>query len=96
MFVGVLKVEVYMESNRSLKDKRQLVRSLKGKIKSRFTNVSVSEVDSFDFWKKATLGFTVVGSDYSMVNSYLDQILDFIRSRGFFHIINSYSDIVRF
>lgn len=96
MFIGVLKVEIYMEGNRSLKEKRQAVKSLLGKVRSRYVNISVSEVDSLDLWKKATLGFSLVANDKPLVNSLLDQLLLFVRENGFDRIVSSEIEIIHF
>ena len=96
MVIGALKVEIYMEGNRSLKEKRTIIKSLLGKIRSRFINISVSEVGSHDIWKHSTLGFTLVGNDTSLVNSLLDQLQIYIKENGFFHIVSSEIDIIHF
>lgn len=96
MVIGILKVEIYMEGNRSLKEKRQLVRSLLGKVRSKFVNISVSEVDSLDLWKKTTIGFSIVSNDKPFVNSVLDQLLQFVKDNGFYHIVSSEIDIINF
>ncbi len=96
MVIGILKVEIYMEGNRSLKEKRQFVKSLLGKVRSKFVNISVSEVESLDLWKKTTLGFSIVSNDKPLVNSVLDQLLLFVKDNGFCHIVSSEIDIINF
>lgn len=96
MIIGVLKIEIYMEGNRSLKEKRQIIKRLLGKVRSKFINISVSEVDSHDMWKNATLGFSFVSNDKPLVNSVLDQLQHFIRDNGFFHIVSSEIEIIHF
>lgn len=96
MFIGVLKIELYMEGNRSLKDKRQMIKSFTGKMKSRFSNISVSEVGSLDLWKKSTVGLSVVGNDIPHINSILDQILRYVETSFYFRIISSETDIIHF
>ena len=91
MIVGVLKIELYMEGNRSLKEKRSSIKGIIGKIKSKFVNISISEIDSLDLWKKATLGIAFVGNETHFVNSVLDKILDFIEDTGLYQIL--FSDI---
>ena len=82
MVIGVLKIELYMNGNRSLKEKRQVLRSLIQRIKSHFSNVSISEVDSQNLWKRATIGVSFVSNETPHVNSTLDQVLKFIDSSG--------------
>lgn len=96
MIIGVLKIEIYMEGNRSLKEKRQIVKRLLGKVRSKFINISVSEVDSHDMWKSSTLGFTFVGNDKPLVNSILDQLQHYIKDNTFFHVVSSEIEIIHF
>jgi len=96
MVIGILKIEIYMEGNRSLKEKRKIIKSLLGKIRSRFINISVSEVGSQDIWKHALLGFTLAGNDTPFVNSLLDQLQTYIKENGFFHIVSSEIEIINF
>ena len=46
MVIGIVRIDLYMNDNRSLKAKRQTVKGLIHRVQSRFTNVSISEVDS--------------------------------------------------
>lgn len=96
MIIGVLKVEIYMEGNRSLKEKRQIIKKLLGRIRSKFVNISVSEVDSLNLWKNSTLGFSFVSNDTPLVNSVLDQLQLFIKDNGYCRIVSSEIDIIHF
>lgn len=55
MPVAYLTLELRIEAAHSLKDKRQVVRSLKDRLRNSF-NVSVAEMDVTDLWQRATLG----------------------------------------
>ena len=61
----------------SLKDKRQVVRSLKDSIRGRF-NVSVAEVDHQDLWRRATLGVAVVSGDHHTARVVLERVSRFV------------------
>ena len=82
MVIGILRLDLYMDGNRSLKDKRQTLKSLIHRAKSRFKNISIAEVDSNDLWQKATIGISFVSNEKRHVNSMLDQVTDFIESTG--------------
>ncbi|HML95916.1 MAG TPA: DUF503 domain-containing protein [Thermodesulfobacteriota bacterium] len=82
MVIGIVSIDLYMNGNRSLKAKRQIVKSLIRRVQSRFINVSISEVGSLDLWQKATIGIAFVGNETRFVNSVLDQVTDFIESTG--------------
>ena len=79
MVVGILVVELYIPRNGSLKGKRQVIKSLKERVKSRF-NVSIAEVGDLDLWQKAVLGIACVANERGFVNGVLDHVLDFIVS----------------
>jgi hypothetical protein len=85
-----------MNGNRSLKDKRQTLKSLIQRIKSRFNNVSVSEVGSHDLWQKATIGISFVGNESRFVNSVLDRVTQFIESTGVVEMGQREFEIIHF
>ncbi len=77
MVVASLSLALLVPESGSLKDKRQIVRSLKDRIRNRF-NVSVAEVDHQDMWQRATLGVAVVGPDHGSVRLVLDNVARFV------------------
>ncbi|MEM7007603.1 MAG: DUF503 domain-containing protein [Thermodesulfobacteriota bacterium] len=86
MVVGILRIDLYMDGNRSLKEKRQTLKSLIHRAKSRFNNISIAEVDSNELWQKATIGIAFVSNEKRHANSVLDQVADFIDSTGLVQI----------
>lgn len=58
--LGVLTIELRVEEAHSLKDKRQVVQSLKGRLRNRF-NVAIAEIDGQDTWQRAILALVTVG-----------------------------------
>jgi uncharacterized protein YlxP (DUF503 family) len=79
MVVGICVIELYIPQNGSLKGKRQVLQSIKTKIKNRF-NVAIAEVGEQDLWQKAILGVTTVANDRSFVNEVMDKVVGFISS----------------
>ncbi len=94
MVVGIVRIDLYMDGNRSLKDKRQTLKSLIHRAKSRFNNISIAEVDSNDLWQKATVGISYVSNEKRHVNSVLDQVADFIDSTGLVQMGNKELEII--
>ncbi|HEB72698.1 MAG TPA: DUF503 domain-containing protein, partial [Nitrospirae bacterium] len=47
MVVGVCRISIALHGNRSLKGKRQVIQSVKDKVKKRF-NISIAEVGNHD------------------------------------------------
>ncbi|MHC4639020.1 MAG: DUF503 domain-containing protein [Planctomycetota bacterium] len=85
MTVGVLTIQLNLNGVASLKEKRSIVKSLIGRLKSRF-NVSTSEVDRQDNKQLAVIGIAIVSNDGTFVNQQLDTIIDFIRRDGRFYL----------
>jgi uncharacterized protein YlxP (DUF503 family) len=77
MTVGVLTAELWIEGADSLKDKRQVLRSLIAHLRNAF-NISVSEVADQDIWRRATIGIAVVTTDARHAGEVLDKVVDHI------------------
>jgi uncharacterized protein len=68
--IAFLILELHIEAAHSLKDKRQVVRSLKDRLRSSF-NVSVAELDPSSIWNRATVGVVAI----SHSRDYLDGLM---------------------
>ena len=68
--MGLLTLEITLQGARSLKDKRQVVRSLKDRLKARL-NVSVAEVGYHDVWQRSAVAVAAVGVDRANVEAVL-------------------------
>jgi uncharacterized protein YlxP (DUF503 family) len=68
--IAFLTLELAIEAAHSLKDKRQVVRSVKDKLRAHF-NVSVAELDASDLWNRATIGVVSVSDS----RDYLDGLM---------------------
>jgi uncharacterized protein YlxP (DUF503 family) len=79
MVVGVETIELYILGSQSLKDKRQVLHSLKDRLHGKF-NLSVAEVDGQDLWQKAVIGLACVANEAGHVNQVLEQALNMIKS----------------
>ena len=53
---------LYLPDSNSLKDKRQVARSLSARIRNKF-NVAVAEVEDQDLWQRLTLAVCCVSTD---------------------------------
>ena len=82
MVIGVCTIELYLPENRSLKGKRQVVNSLKGRLQNRF-NISIAEVDHLDTWQRATLGVSLISKDQVQVDRELNKMIYFIENSSF-------------
>ncbi|MFZ0910418.1 MAG: DUF503 domain-containing protein [Candidatus Acidiferrales bacterium] len=62
MSIGLLTLEIHIPDARSLKDKRQVLRSLKDRLRGRF-NVAVAELEHQDLWQRSVVGIVSISSD---------------------------------
>ena len=79
MRVAIMTVDLHVSAAHSLKEKRQVVRSLKDRLLARF-NISVAEVGSQDLWQRAELGLAMVCLDAKGADASMRKVEDFIRS----------------
>ena len=79
MYVGSLKVRMLVREARTLKDKRQVARSILDRLRNQF-NVSAAEVDERDHRQMLVLGFAAVGPEAGPVRSALEHIVSALRS----------------
>lgn len=76
-----VKLTFYIPTAVSLKDKRQVCRSLVDKTRKRF-NASVSEVDTQDVHQTLTLGVAVVSGDAAHARRSLDEIVRYMEEHA--------------
>jgi uncharacterized protein YlxP (DUF503 family) len=70
MPIAYLTLELRIEAAHSLKDKRQVVRSLKDRLRNSF-NISIAEIEVTDLWQRATLGVVSISDS----RDYLDGLM---------------------
>jgi len=71
--IGVITLELRLDTARSLKDKRQVVRSLKDRLRHRY-NVAVAEIDYQDLWQRGLLAAVTVSSSRSLAEKILQSV----------------------
>ena len=79
MLVGVLKLRLHIEGNRSLKGKRRVIKQIKESILNKF-GATVAEVGEQDKWQTAVLGVGLIGNDERRINASLDRILNHVEN----------------
>jgi len=75
MPVGLLTLELYLPDAQSLKDKRQVLRSLKDRLRREF-NVAVAELDHHDVWQRSVVGIVTLSNEEKHVAEVLQKVLD--------------------
>jgi len=81
MYIESVKLTLYLSHATSLKDKRQVCRSVIDKTRQRF-NVSIAEVNTQDIIQTLTIGIAVVAGDFSHAQNLLDTIIRFIEENS--------------
>ena len=77
MPIAKLTVELSIPHAQSIKDRRQVLRSLKDKLRHGF-NVSVAELDDANLWNRATLGFAAISSSSAYLTGQMKELDDAI------------------
>ena len=71
--VGVLTFELRLEHSHSLKDKRQVVKSLKDRLRARL-NVAVAEVGEQEMWQRAIVSAVTVSGERRVAEEVLQRV----------------------
>jgi uncharacterized protein YlxP (DUF503 family) len=74
MPVGLLTLELHIADAQSLKDKRQVLRSLKDRLRAHF-NVAVAELDFEDTWQRSVVGVVTLSNEERHVEEALQKVL---------------------
>lgn len=93
MVVGVCTVELFIPESQSLKEKRQVLHSLKDRLRGKF-NLSVAEVDAMELWQKAVLGMACVANDGTHVDQVLEQALNVMKSMPAVEVVRTHRELL--
>ena len=95
MVIGICHLDLTLRENHSLKEKRRVVKSIIGRVKSKF-NVSIAEVGNQDLWQSAQIGFCMAGNEKRFINSSLDKVIHFIEENNSAEIKDVGMEIITF
>jgi len=79
--LGVLTLALHFPMAQSLKEKRMILKSFKGRLLSRF-EISLAEIGGQDKWQVATVAAAMISNDQKIVDSTFQNILSFTESFG--------------
>ena len=80
MVIGVCTIDLQVPESSSLKQKRQVIRSVVARVRNEF-NVSIAEVDHQDSWQLATLAVACVSSDAGYAHGLLERVVRYVESQ---------------
>nr|WP_300001837.1 DUF503 domain-containing protein [Tissierella sp.] len=93
MIVGVCVVKLRIFEASSLKEKRAVIKSLMGRLKSRF-NISIAEVGLNDSWQTTEIGFTLITNNSNHANEMISKIINFIHGDSRVEILEQNIEIL--
>jgi uncharacterized protein len=79
MHVGVCRLTLRLAESHSLKEKRQVVRSVVERLRRQY-NAAVAEVESQDSWQTAVVGIAVVSSGSAHAEQQLARVVQWVES----------------
>lgn len=82
MNIGICTIKCRMPENSSLKDKRQIIKSITSRLRNKF-NISVAEVGDNDQWQLATIGICCISNDKRYTNTVLSNVVNFVEGSRF-------------
>lgn len=96
MIIGVCRITLRLPTSHSLKDKRQIVRSITERVRQRY-NLSIAEIAANDQWQTAALGMSCVTNSGQHAGEVLANALAYIQdSRPDIEIVAQAIEIVPF
>ena len=78
MFIAVIRLDMAIPGARSLKDRRQVVKSLKERLISRF-GVACAEVGERESWVRASLGLSAVAAEKEPLLEMVAEIKHYVQ-----------------
>jgi uncharacterized protein YlxP (DUF503 family) len=92
MIVGSRRVRMLIRESRSLKDKRQVVRSIKDRLRNKF-NISVAEIEAQDHRQLAVLGMAMVCNEAQPIRTTFAEIVQALRTHPVAEFIDHEMDV---
>jgi uncharacterized protein YlxP (DUF503 family) len=77
MVIGVCQITLHLPECHSLKEKRQIVKSIMARVHNQF-EVAVAEVANNDLWQLATLGMSCVSNSSQHASEKLEHVRNYI------------------
>lgn len=92
MIIGTLRVRLLLRDARTLKDKRQVVQSIKDRLRQSF-NVSVAEIEALDNPRSAILGVAMVCNEAHPIKKVLGEIVSALKAHPVAEYVDSEMEV---
>ena len=94
--VAVLRLALHLPDSHSLKDKRQVIRSLKDRLRRTY-NISIAETGEQDTWQSAELLVAYAASDTRHAQEVLSKIVAFAEDYHLpLELVEAESELIHF
>ena len=93
MVIGSGIIDLLIAESRSLKEKRGVLNRILKRAQNEF-NISIAEIGQNDHWKRARIGFSLVGNDRRYINGKIDHLLKFVDSLHLAEVLNAKIEII--
>jgi uncharacterized protein YlxP (DUF503 family) len=94
MIVGLSQITLHLPGCHSLKEKRQVIKSVMARVRQQF-EVAIAEVDEQDRWQIAKLGVSCVSNSSQHIDEILGRVLRYIEeTRPDIQVTNSEVEII--
>ena len=93
MIVGISTIEIFFPENQSLKDKRQALKKIVEKTRTKFS-ISIMEINQNNLWQRAQIGVSVVGVKRDHVYRMIDNVHEYVESLYIGTIIDTKTEII--
>lgn len=77
MFIGACEITLHLPDCHSLKEKRQVIKSVMARVRNQF-EVAIAEVDENDRWQIAVLGISCVSNSSQHADEILGRVQRYI------------------
>ena len=77
MIIGVSEITLHLPDSHSLKEKRQIIKSVVARVRNHF-DVAIAEVDEQERWQLAILGISCVSNNSSHASEILAHVQRYI------------------
>ncbi len=95
MIIGACELTLHLPECHSLKDKRQIVKSLLARVRNQF-DVAIAEVEEHDRWQIAKIGISCVSNESQHAEQILQRVQHFIEeTRPDVLIANTEAELIR-
>ncbi|CDF57584.1 DUF503 domain-containing protein [Thermobrachium celere] len=93
MIIGYATITLMLYSPSSLKEKRQIIKSILSKIRTNL-NVSCAEVGLNDKWQLAQIGVATISNDKKIVDTQINSVINIIERDGRAEIVDIFVNTI--